>query len=191
MAFDTLRANKLRSFLTIFGVVVGVITVMLISSIISGINVAVEKQVEAFRHALDFLYKMDIGIRISQPTREERMRKPLTLDDAEAFGTLPADRNRRSVSRCFEQILWGKRRPLPAKTAKQTPAVNLSGTLAGDRENGHECCIEGRWFTQAESDAKRTFVLSAILFGKLSSRTNPRSAKRSKSAGANSGSSAF
>ena len=36
MAMDTLRGNKLRSFLTIIGVVVGVITVMLISSIISG-----------------------------------------------------------------------------------------------------------------------------------------------------------
>ena len=41
MAFDTLRSNKLRSFLTIIGVVVGVITVMLISSIISGITMAV------------------------------------------------------------------------------------------------------------------------------------------------------
>ncbi len=48
MALDTLRGNKLRSFLTIVGVVVGVITVMLISSIISGINVAVEKQFESF-----------------------------------------------------------------------------------------------------------------------------------------------
>ncbi len=48
MAFDTLRSNKLRSFLTIIGVVIGVITVMLISSLISGIKVAVEKQVESF-----------------------------------------------------------------------------------------------------------------------------------------------
>src|SRR5215204_3862155 len=83
MALDTLRGNKLRSFLTIMGVVVGVITVMLISSIISGINVAVEKQVESFGTRSIFLYKMDIGIRTSAPTREERMRKPLTMEDAE------------------------------------------------------------------------------------------------------------
>src|SRR5688572_31052385 len=82
MAFATLRSNKLRSFLTIVGVVVGVITVMLISSLISGINVAVEKQVESFGTRSIFLYKMDIGIRTSAPTREERMRKPLTMDDA-------------------------------------------------------------------------------------------------------------
>ena len=88
MAIDTLRANKLRSFLTIVGVVVGVITVMLISSIISGINVAVEKQVESFGTRSIFLYKMDIGIRTSQPTREERMRKPLTMADADAIAGL-------------------------------------------------------------------------------------------------------
>src|SRR3954453_5117732 len=85
MAIDTIRGNKLRSFLTIVGVVVGVITVMLISSIISGINVAVEKEVESFGTRSIFLYKMDIGIRTSAPTREERMRKPLTMEDAAAI----------------------------------------------------------------------------------------------------------
>src|SRR6476659_8568738 len=88
MAFDTLRSHKLRSFLTIVGVVVGVITVMLISSIISGINVAVERELESFGTNSIFLYKMDIGIRTSAPTREERMRKPLTLDDAAAIAQL-------------------------------------------------------------------------------------------------------
>src|SRR5688500_11157471 len=90
MALDTLRNNKLRSFLTIIGVVIGVITVMLISSVISGINVAVEKQVESFGTRSIFLYKMDIGIRHGAPTREERMRKPLTLEDSEAIGNLPS-----------------------------------------------------------------------------------------------------
>src|SRR5438270_5290595 len=90
MAIDTLKSNKLRSVLTIVGVVVGVITVMLISSIISGINVAVEKEVESFGTRSIFLYKMDIGIRTSAPTREERMRKPLTIGDAEAISKLSA-----------------------------------------------------------------------------------------------------
>ncbi|MCV6022580.1 ABC transporter permease, partial [Escherichia coli] len=78
MAINTLRSHKLRSFLTIIGVVIGVITVMLISSIISGIDTAVQKEIESFGTRSIFLYKFDIGIRTSAPTREERMRKPLT-----------------------------------------------------------------------------------------------------------------
>src|SRR6187399_2021468 len=90
MAMGTLRGNKLRSFLTIIGVVVGVITVMLISSIISGINVAVEKEVESFGTRSIFLYKYNIGFSTGRRTQEERMRKPLTLDDSEAIKNLPS-----------------------------------------------------------------------------------------------------
>jgi len=48
MAIETLRDNKLRSFLTVLGVVIGVVTVMAIASIISGIDYAVTKQIESF-----------------------------------------------------------------------------------------------------------------------------------------------
>src|SRR5687767_4633826 len=89
MAFATLRNNKLRSFLTIFGVLIGVITVMLISAFISGINVAVEKQVESFGTNSIFLYKYPIGFSHGRRTQEERMRKPLMVEDAEAIKTLP------------------------------------------------------------------------------------------------------
>src|SRR5258706_1220790 len=89
MAFDTLKSHKLRSFLTIFGVVVGVIVVMLMSSVISGIKVAVEKQVESFGTRSIFLYKFDIGFHVGRRSQEERMRKPLTVEDAEAIKRLP------------------------------------------------------------------------------------------------------
>src|SRR6266487_3465983 len=89
MAIDTLRANKLRSFLTVFGVVIGVITVMLIASIISGIDVSVRKEVESFGTRSIFLSKFNPGIHIGRLSREERMRKQLTYDDAIALSNLP------------------------------------------------------------------------------------------------------
>src|SRR6187401_1617450 len=127
MALDTLRSNKLRSFLTIVGVVVGVITVMLISSIISGINVAVEKQVESFGTRSIFLYKFNIGFSTGRRTQEERMRKPLTLDDAEAIkglATIETAVPFLDVSNNF----FGSKVMVTGDNGKSSSAVKLSGT---------------------------------------------------------------
>src|SRR5215203_510486 len=153
MALDTLRSNKLRSFLTIIGVVIGVITVMLISSIISGINVAVEKQVESFGTRSIFLYKMDIGIRTSAPTREERMRKPLTMEDAEAINNLQSI----EVAVPFLNItnnFFGQKINVTGKNGKTSTAVQMTGTLPEIEKTTSETLMEGRWFSQSESDEK-------------------------------------
>ncbi len=153
MAVDTLRNNKLRSFLTIFGVLIGVITVMLISSIISGIDTAVKKEVESFGTRSIFLYKMDIGVRTSLPTREERMRKPLTMADADAISKLPTI----DVAIPFLNIsssFFGAQLTVTGKNGKTSRAVQLSGTLPEIEETPGEILIDGRWFTQSESDSK-------------------------------------
>ena len=153
MALETLRNNKLRSFLTVFGVMVGVITAMLFSSIITAINVSVEKEVESFGTRSIFLYKMDIGLRTSQPTREERMRKPLTMDDAEAIAGLSSV----ELSVPFLNIssnFFGQKLNVTGKNGKTSSSVQLQGTLPQmDRAPG-EVLIEGRWFSAAENDAK-------------------------------------
>lgn len=158
MALDTLRSNKLRSFLTIIGVVIGVITVMLISSVISGINVAVEKQVESFGTRSIFLYKTDIGIRTTAPSREERMRKPLTMDDAEAIGNLPSI----EVAVPFLDIsnnFFGQKINVTGKNGKTSTSVQMNGTLPQIEKTTSEVLLDGRWFSQSESDEKASVCL--------------------------------
>jgi ABC-type antimicrobial peptide transport system permease subunit len=158
MAIDTLRGNKLRSFLTIVGVVVGVITVMLISSIISGINVAVEKEVESFGTRSIFLYKMDIGIRTSAPTREERMRKPLTLEDANAISQLKSI----EVAVPYLDIsnnFFGRKIMVTGKNGKTSSAVQLNGTLPDVEKAPGEILVDGRWFSPSENESNTNVCL--------------------------------
>ena len=87
MALDTLRANKLRSGLTILGIVIGVTTVITISSVINGLNNRVSDWVSSLGSNVFWVFHMPvIGVR---PTTEQLTRKKLNLDDVMALRTLP------------------------------------------------------------------------------------------------------
>jgi putative ABC transport system permease protein len=85
MAFDTLWQNKLRSFLTILGVVVGTTTVIVISAFVSGINTGVSKEIESYGTNSIYIFKFEPGFNFN-PSAEERMRKPISFEDALAIG---------------------------------------------------------------------------------------------------------
>ncbi len=153
MAMATIRGHKLRSFLTVFGVMVGVITAMLFASIITAINVSVEREVESFGTRSIFLYKMDIGIRTSMPTREERMRKPLTMEDAAAIAELP------TIELAIPYLdisnnFFGQKINVTGKNGKTSSSVQLNGTLPDVERAPGEILVDGRWFSQSEHDTK-------------------------------------
>ncbi|HYY41279.1 MAG TPA: ABC transporter permease [Pyrinomonadaceae bacterium] len=88
MAFDTLRANKLRSALTVLGVAIGVITLTFMVSIIQGLNRAFAEQIESLGSNTIFISKFDPSFG-KQPSAEERQRKDLMVADADAIRELP------------------------------------------------------------------------------------------------------
>ena len=127
MALSTLRANKLRSFLTVTGVMIGVITVMLISSIISGVDTAVKTELESYGTNSIYVIKFNSGIHIGRLSREERMRKELTYDDAIALQQLPSV----ELSVPFLDIsnnFFGQKITITGN-GKTSNAVALEGTL--------------------------------------------------------------
>jgi putative ABC transport system permease protein len=87
MALDTLRANKLRSGLTILGIVIGVTTVITISSVIDGLNNRVSDFVSSLGSNVIWVFQIPvIGVR---PTTEMLARKKMNLGDVLALRTLP------------------------------------------------------------------------------------------------------
>jgi putative ABC transport system permease protein len=87
MALDTLRANKLRSGLTILGIVIGVMTVITISSVVNGLNQGVSGLVESLGSNILFVFRFPAFT--GRPTTEMLTRKQLTYDDAMTMKSLP------------------------------------------------------------------------------------------------------
>ncbi len=157
MALSTLLANKLRSFLTVFGVVIGIITVMLIASIISGIDVSVKKEVESFGTRSIYISKYNPGIHIGRLSREERMRKELTYEDSVALAGLPTV----ELSVPFLDItnnFFGQKL-LVSGGGKTTAGVALQGTLPDFEKAGTQVISEGRFFSESESDNRENVAV--------------------------------
>jgi putative ABC transport system permease protein len=87
MALDTLRTNKLRSGLTVLGIVIGVTTVITISSIINGVNNRVSDWVSSLGSNVIWVSRMPF-INVD-PTSEMLTRKYLTIQDVFALRQLP------------------------------------------------------------------------------------------------------
>ncbi len=87
MAADTLRSNKLRSGLTILGIMIGVTTVILISSVISGLTANVNAIVKSLGTNVYWVFRFPVFG--NRPTQEMLNRKQLTFEDAVALRDVP------------------------------------------------------------------------------------------------------
>ncbi|MBI4747557.1 MAG: ABC transporter permease [Acidobacteria bacterium] len=108
LALDALNAHRLRSFLTILGVIIGVSTVIGMVSIIQGLNRAFANQIESLGSNTIFISKFDPSFRRTR-TSEERQRKDLTVDDGLAIGreapsilSVSPERRRNNISLRYE-----------------------------------------------------------------------------------------
>jgi putative ABC transport system permease protein len=84
MALATIREHKMRSFLTVLGVIIGTGTVIAVGSIITGMDASISNIFRSFGPTTLIAFKFKIGFRFNV-TREEFMRKPLTIDNARAI----------------------------------------------------------------------------------------------------------
>jgi putative ABC transport system permease protein len=82
MAYDSLRNHKMRSFLTMLGIVIGVMTVIGMVSVIQGLNRSFLSELESVGSDIIIVTKHEPGIQMGRESEEQRLRKDLTFDDA-------------------------------------------------------------------------------------------------------------
>jgi putative ABC transport system permease protein len=82
VALDTLRARKVRSGLTILGIVIGVTSVITVSAIIDGLNGYVKGRIQTLGSRSVFISRIPTGFNFGRMPQAIRIRKYLQYDDA-------------------------------------------------------------------------------------------------------------
>ncbi|MGD1093657.1 MAG: ABC transporter permease [Bryobacteraceae bacterium] len=85
LALSAVRENKVRSFLTVLGVIIGTGTIIAVGSILTGLDGAVTGVIRSLGTNTAIVFKMRLGPSFSGRTAEERNRKPLTYENARAI----------------------------------------------------------------------------------------------------------
>jgi putative ABC transport system permease protein len=85
LALDTLRANKVRSFLTLLGVIIGTGAIIGVGSILAGLDNSVAGLIRNLGTNSILVFKFRLGPAFGGRTPEELLRKPLTYEDAVAI----------------------------------------------------------------------------------------------------------
>jgi len=88
MAFESLRAHKFRSFLTVLGIVIGVAVVIIIASLLTGVRQSIVQMIEEYGTNNIYAFHLSTGIQAGPRDASERQRKPLTEEDGEAIARL-------------------------------------------------------------------------------------------------------
>ena len=152
LAADSLRAHKLRSFLTLLGVIIGVASVIMVGAALAGLGVYAEQSTaKAFGSESFMVAQIAATGRLSRRQYFDKMRrnKAIYNSDARFLESLNGDRVLYSPYRNHASDV--KHDNL---TCEQSSILGASADLADIRDIG---VVDGRFFTQQE-DRSRAFV---------------------------------
>jgi putative ABC transport system permease protein len=142
MAFDTLRANKMRSALTVLGVVIGVTSIVGMTSLIRGFDTSLRTSINSLGPNTIFIQKFG-GLSLSSGASfMELLRRPnLTVDDMEAIERLGTTVGMTDIwmgagppGPTLERFFYRGERTRPAAvmgTTEQYVDINFAKMLAG------------------------------------------------------------
>ena len=159
MATDTIRGNKLRSGLTVLGIVIGVAMVIGVSSIGRGLDDNVRDVVASIGSNVVFAYHMEPFI-FGRPTEEMRTRKKLTFEDAEAVSQLPHVKAAAALLQFVRPELGVGTFAVKYEDRKAKNTI-LEGDTASVKDVVDLRMAAGRFFTEADDERRATVIVLA------------------------------
>ncbi len=167
IAMDTLRVAKLRSALTILGVVIGVATVMTMASLVEGLRAQIISTVEVAGPSTFYVVKVysSTPINPDDPPAWVRIRPDLSVAEAEVIAALPEIKY---------AAIWGQSAARLSYMGERTQLTGIFGADAGFVEVQGGGLAEGRWFTKNEVDnGASVVVIQEAQARRIFGRINP------------------
>ncbi len=159
MAFQSIAANKFRSALTIIGIVVGIITAVVVASILTGMRQSIVAIVEDFGTNNIYAFHLSMG---EGNNRDERNRKPLT--DADADAILAQSTSIEDIALANPGI--GNYGPSfddnVTYNGRNYRRAQVDGVSTNYDQITNLYMREGRWLTQADDQQRRNVLVIGI-----------------------------
>ena len=146
VALTAVRANKLRSFLTMLGIIIGVGAVITMIALGSGAQKAVSDQISSLGSNL---LTVSPGQSFMRGVASDQ-RVSLTVDDA--------DEIRNSASN-VSAVLPEISRSFQVKRGNQNANINITGTVPEYFPNRAYTLTAGRAFTRGDDEARRRYAM--------------------------------
>jgi len=156
MAIDSVRGHKFRSFLTVLGIVIGVMTAICIASLLTGLRQNIVAMIEEYGTNNIYAFHLSTGPRTSED-RAERLRRPLTIADADAIKAASAVED---VGHVAPNVGYGGG-PFDDNVTYQGRNYrwgNTSGVSANYADITNITVKEGRFITESD-DSQRANVM--------------------------------
>jgi putative ABC transport system permease protein len=141
IALDTMRVSKLRSSLTILGVVIGVATVMAMAAIVQGIRDQILHTIEIAGPTTFYVMKSKTPVNPANVPPEVRNRPDFKPEEAERIKEIPE---------ITYASIWGQTMGRVEYKGTRTQQVAVFGADNRFPEVQGGDLSDGRWFTRAE-----------------------------------------
>ena len=165
-AFNSVIVNKLRTFLSLFGITIGIFSIISVFTVLDWMEKSVHDEISSMGENVIYIHKFPWGLNINEPWWDIIKRPVVTKEDYAAM----LNKSTRSASVCLSVS-----QPVQIKYRKNLATDVYASAVSPEFENIRSFEIDnGRYFTPEElASGRNSAVVGAVIAEKLFAKSDP------------------